>query len=274
MHHLYKHSSLRGDLLYVWFLAMHTRVDLMLCGRQSENELLLTASEVREEILRLERMANCYDEQSELAVLNRTAALCPQPVSPELFKMISFCVESYGRTGGYFDITVHSESHAPDTLGQLHFSSAGHTLYFARPGIRINLSGFLKGYALDRVGELLRSNGVTDALVNMGNSSVLALGCPPFSEGWKVDFGSRLSCTPGGIQLCNECLTTSGNDSAERRHIIDPRTGKLMEGKRQVAVVTIGGAVGEVLSTALFVADEAGRRLMEENYHPRLIVDS
>ena len=75
------------------------------------------------------------------------------------------------------------------------------------------------------------------------------------------------------IFLKNECLTTSGNDSHERKHIIDPQTGKLIEGKREVAVVTANGTVGEVLSTSLFVADARQRELLKVEFCPRLILD-
>ena len=59
----------------------------------------------------------------------------------------------------------------------------------------------------------------------------------------------------------------------ERKHIIDPQSGKLVEGKREVAVVTANGAVGEVLSTSLFVADARQRELLKVEFCPRLILD-
>lgn len=86
----------------------------------------------------------------------------------------------------------------------------------------------------------------------MGNSSVLALGNHPVGTGWKVN----------NILLHNECLTTSGNDSPERRHIVSPRDGKLVEGARQISVVTTNGAIGEILSTALFAADSEQTKVL------------
>lgn len=92
----------------------------------------------------------------------------------------------------------------------------------------------------------------------MGNSSVLALGNHPAGTGWKVNFGNQSETEKTGesqsILLYNECLTTSGNESEGRRHIISPQNGNFVEGLRQIAVVTKNGAVGEILSTALFAA--------------------
>lgn len=273
--HLYKFSSTHGGLLYAWFPSMHTRVDIVLCGKQDEEALMLVVNAVYEMLCRLEKMANYYDADSELARLNRTAATCPQPVSQELYDMLTFCVDCYTRTGGCFDVTIHSPHHTPDTIHSIQLSPQKRTLLFLQPRTTINLSGFLKGYALEKTRHLLQRCEVEDALVNMGNSSVLALGHHPMADGWKIDFGQAASPHKEHPELLlhNECLTTSGNDSHERKHIIDPRNGKPIEGKREVAVVTADGAEGEVLSTSLFVADARQRKLLDAEFRPRLILD-
>lgn len=73
--HLYKYSPSQGGLLYAWFPSMHTRVDIMLCGRQGEDILLSVVDAVYKMLCRLEKMANYYDADSELAYLNRTASV-------------------------------------------------------------------------------------------------------------------------------------------------------------------------------------------------------
>ena len=82
--HLYKFSSVHGGLLYAWFPSMHTRVDIVLCSKQGEEALMFVVGAVHEMLCRLEKMANYYDVESELAYLNRAAATEPQPVSKEL----------------------------------------------------------------------------------------------------------------------------------------------------------------------------------------------
>ena len=71
--HLYKQSNDDNSLFYAWFLAMHTRVDIILCSRKSEGELLLVVNRIYDALCRLEKMANFYDPASELSVVNRTA---------------------------------------------------------------------------------------------------------------------------------------------------------------------------------------------------------
>lgn len=274
--HLYKFSPSHGGLLYAWLPSMHTRVDIVLCGRQGEEALVLVVNAIYEMLCRLEKMGNYYDAESELAYLNRTAAMGLQPVSEELYDMLTFCVDCYTRTGGCFDVTVHSANYTCDSIHSIQLSPQERTLLFLQSGVTINLSGFLKGYALEKIRELLQHYEVEDALINMGNSSVLALGRHPLADGWKVNFGQSAVLQQKRqpeLLLKNECLTTSGNDSHERKHIIDPQSGRLVEGKREVAVVTDNGAVGEVLSTSLFIADARQRKLLEAEFHPRLILD-
>lgn len=274
--HLYRFSPSHGGVLYAWFSSMHTRVDVALCGEQGEAALMAAVGTIRETLCHLEKLANYYDAESELARLNRMAAIVPHPVSPELYDMLAFCMDSHARTGGCFDVTVHSAHHTPQSIHGIQLSPREHTLFFLQPGTTINLSGFLKGYALEKIRGVLQHYEVENALVNLGNSSILALGHPPLADGWKVGFrqgNARQDRAQQTVLLQNECLTTSGNGSSERKHIIDPRTGLWVEGRREVAVVTENGAIGEVLSTSLFVADDCQRELLKAEFHPRLILD-
>lgn len=271
--YLYKFSISHGGVIYAWFSAMHTRVDIVLCSRQSEDILKRVIKAVFEMLYRLEKMANYYYADSELSRLNEKAFMCPQPVSQELYDMLSFCVDCYDRTEGCFDITVHSANHTFDSIRNIHFSQQEHSLHFSRLGISLNLSGFLKGYALEKIRNLLQLYEVENALINLGNSSILALGYHPMADGWKVGFGQVVTSNQRkypDLLLQNECLTISGNESDERKHIINPRNGKLIVGRKEVAVVTESGIIGEVLSTSLFVANSFQRKSLEAEFHPRL----
>ena len=275
--HLYKYSPSQGGLLYAWFPSMHTRVDIMLCGRQGEDILLSVVDAVYKMLCRLEKMANYYDADSELAYLNRTASTHPQQVSHELYDMLTFCVDCYIRTAGCFDVTIHSADYTPNLIRSVQLSPQERTLLFLQPGVTINLSGFLKGYALEKTRKLLQHYEVKDALINMGNSSVLALGNHPVGTGWKVSFDDQASTTKNhktqSILLNNECLTTSGNNSDDRKHIISPSSGKPLEGVRQVTVVTDDGTTGEILSTSLFVANQKQRELIMSEFLPKRVID-
>ncbi len=264
--HIYRESTDGNHLLYAWFPSMHTRIDIIFSSLQNEKDLLHATAHIRDVLQQLEKVANFYDAESELASVNRTASRQPVKLSSSLYEMIAFCMEYHEKTFGCFDVTVHSENYNRETIYSVELSSEEHTVFFRQSGVCINLSGFLKGYALDRVKEVLIWHDIDNALINLGNSSVLARGNHPYGKGWKVDFGNPAFSAAGtpdtALQLYDECLTTSGNDSPGRKHIICPHTGMLVEGVRQVAVVTESGAIGEILSTSFFAADEERKALL------------
>ncbi len=250
MPHLYKPLSDEQGVLYAWFPVMHTRADLVLCVR-GETVATDIVDEIAAEWKRLEQIGSFYDTGSELYQVNHTTWQKPVSISDDLCDMLTICLRYHPRTEGCFDITIQSDSYNRGTLAEVVLASDTSTIFYKRPGIRIDLSGFLKGYALERAREILTRRKIENALLSMGNSSVLAMGNHPYGEGWKVAFAADPS---GSLQLYNQCLTTSGNETDQRRHIISPQIGEPVSGARSIAVVTENAARGEIYSTALFAA--------------------
>ena len=153
--HLYRPSHEGDGLLYVWFPSMHTRVDILLCSQKSEEELLSVAERIHEALSCLEKTANYYDPASELAVVNRTASVSPVVLSSQLYAMVDLCLEYHEKTSGCFDVTVHSENYNQDTIHSVCLSAEEQSIFYRQPGITINLSGFLKGYALETIRDIL-----------------------------------------------------------------------------------------------------------------------
>lgn len=277
--HLYKRPHESDGLLYAWFASMHTRVDIVLCSRKTEEELMLVVHRIYDTLLYLEKIANYYDPISELAKVNRTASISPVILGDELYTMIDSCLKYNKKTLGCFDITVHSENYNQDTIHSVCLSPAERSVFFRQAGVTMNLSGFLKGYALDAIRKIVNESQIEDALINMGNSSVLALGNHPAGKGWMINFDNGMDSVGGDVKqpnilLHNECLTTSGNDTPERKHILSPQNGKWVEGVRRVAVVTNNGTIGEILSTSLFVADEVQCESLLASFQPLLYLQS
>ncbi len=263
--HIFKQIDSHKSMLYAWFSGMHTRLDIVLCN-QPEKELLDVISLIHAEIVRLERMGSFFDPEAELFNLNRSAVGNRMKISRELFEIIACCIEYNQKTKGYFDVTIHSENFNKDTIASVDLFPDESAVVFRKKGVKINLSGYLKGYALDKISRLLIENEISDALINLGNSSVMGLGNHPSGEGWKVGIDFPVVEKNKMITLHNECLTISGNNKPERKHIMDPFTGKHIEGIKGQMVVTTGGAEGEVLSTALVAAPEQYREEISKQF--------
>ena len=161
-----------------------------------------------DEAQRLDRLLSNYRPQSEWSVVNRTAAGGPVKVSPELFQLLSACLVYSRESEGAFDITVgplmkiwgfyKSSGHlAPKSDVQaaltkvgyrhIHLDEAAQTVWFDRAGVEMDPGGIGKGYAVDRMVEVLKAKGVERALVAGSSSSIYGLGAPPDQpEGWEV----------------------------------------------------------------------------------------
>ena len=254
MQHLCRRWNGR-TLLYAWFEAMHTRIDLMLWdadGHDTLQRLLEAANRSEAETLRIEEMGSRFRPQSEVARINSAAEGCRIAVSGELCGILLRCKEYTRQTDGLFDVTAREGFAARP--GDERF--VVETPFVARTDsrVRIDLSGYLKGYALDRTVEILEQLGIGNALLNFGNSSIFGRGRHPHGEAWNVAYGDG---TQGSYTLHDECLTTSGNNTDARCHIVHPLTGRPVRGKRKVSVVTRSGEEGEAWSIARFLAEAA-----------------
>lgn len=251
--HIYKQLD-AGSIFYAWFACMHSRIDIALSNIKEEVGRQI-AEDIYKRLYELEKIGNFYDPLSELSVLNNSKSGIPMTVSSDLFSMIEMSIRYNKKTNGYFDISIDSDNYSTETIKEMSLSEKDSTVNLNREGMRLNLSGFIKGYGLDEVKKILEEERIDNALINIGNSSVLAMGNHPFGEGWIVgiDFPT-ISGNKEEIVLKNKCLTTSGNQTAQRKHIKSPYTGELIEGVKGVSVVTDSAAEGEALSTALFAA--------------------
>jgi len=147
----------------------------------------------------------------------------------------------------------------------------GILFHSTNPAVRLDLGGYAKGYALDVAARYLRSQGVKNALINIGGN-ILALG-QHGDRPWRV--GIQNPRGPGPIATLElrdgEAIGTSGDyqryfEVGGKRycHIIDPRTGWPAQGVRAVTVLIPpsdhAGTLSDVASKPIFIAGSAGWR--------------
>jgi thiamine biosynthesis lipoprotein len=220
-----------------------------------------------EEARRLDHLLSNYRADSEWSEVNRLAADQPVPVSKEMFQLLAACVEYSRQSEGAFDISVgplmkvwgfyKGSGHLPhraEVRGALAdvgyrnilLDPKSQTVRFARKGVELDPGGIGKGYAVDRMAELLRESGIRSALVSGGGSSIYAIGAPPGEQGWKVEIKNPKdpSKSAAVLFLKDESMSTSGNYEkffyAEGKlysHIMDPRTGFPAEGMLSTSVI-------------------------------------
>lgn len=268
---------------------MGTRVsvDLWLEDEARGRELV---RQVLDEYRRIDADMSTYKDTSELSRVNRDAALMPVRVDPELFGLVERALELSVTSHGAFDITYESvgylydfRAHAHPTQAEIdarlgaidyrhvHLDAAALAISFAKPGVRINLGGIAKGYAVEHGAEILREAGVRHAMLNAGGDTrVLGdrLGRP-----WIV--GIRHPRIDDEIvtrlPLEDEAISTSGDyerffeeDGRRYHHIINPLTGEPTQGVLSTTVIGPDATLTDGLSTTVFVlGPERGLALIE-----------
>jgi thiamine biosynthesis lipoprotein len=222
-----------------------------------------------DEVRRLDDLLSNYKPASEWSEVNRDAAQKPVKVSAELFQLLQDCVEYSRQSEGAFDISVGPLMkvwgfykgtghlpHRPEVAAAmakigyryLQLDPANRTVRFLRPGMELDPGGIGKGYAVDRMVDVLRRNGVRIALVAGSGSSIYGMGAPPDEpKGWAVQIKDPWDQkkTVAEVWLKDMSLSTSGSYEkffrAEGKiyaHIMDPRTGYPAQGTVSVSVLT------------------------------------
>lgn len=238
----------------------------------------------------VDQMMSTYKPQSQLSRVNARAAQAPVQVDRELFEVIRASLEFSRLTGGAFDVTYASVGYMYDfrehrrpseqqiekalpgvNWRNLRLDPKALTVRFERAGMRIDLGGIAKGYAVDRAIGLLQQRGIEHALVTAGGDSRI-IG-DRFGRPWIV--GIRHPDDPGRvitrIPLIDTAMSTSGDyeryfdeNGVRYHHIIDPKTGHSASKVRSATILAPTAMQTDGLSkTAFVLGAEAALKIIE-----------
>lgn len=233
------------------------------------------ATECFSELARLEEELSRYKPNSDISRISRLLPGRSVKVGAATIDCLGLATAVAKETGGAFDITVGPLMNAyrhrdgsPREPNKDELRSAkkrtGAELFeldhenlsvqVLCEGICLDLGGVGKGYALDQMGALLEGWGITDVLINAGDSTVLGLGSPPgeSGQGWPVRADG---IDPGEGELCLRDQSLSGSGFLQKgAHIMDPRRGRPVKPKRiRCWAVAPTAAMSDALSTAFSV---------------------
>ena len=246
---------------------------------EDEEEATAIVEDTFAEVTRIEGLMSTYIEGSEISEINAGAADAPVHAGDELIQLILRSLDISMLTRGAFDITYDSvgqyydfrERQRPDAavieeeLERIDFrlvevDRLEGTVRFLAPGVRINLGGIAKGYAVERAVSLLRSRGIRHGIVTAGGDSRLLgdrLG-QPFMVGIRDPRQDEEVVLT--IPLEDEAVSTSGDyeryfeeDGKRYHHIIEPTTGLPASGVRSATIVGPDAVLTDALSTSVFV---------------------
>ena len=129
------------------------------------------------------------------------------------------------------------------------------------PDMQLDVGGIAKGYILDQAMKVLKSNGISSALID-GGGDILVSNSPPDKEGWILELssGNNLKHKKNHIRINNSSVATSGDnyrfvefEGKRYSHIVDPATGYGLIDQYTVSVVAKDGTTADGLASAISV---------------------
>ena len=244
-------------------------------------------------VYELEDLLSATAPESEISALNEAGQA---HLSPDTAQLLSAALELCALTGGALDITAYPAVEAWGfTTGeyrvpnQAELEELGDRIDYTRvsldqesaslpDGMKLDLGAVAKGYTADRLAKLAQERDITSALLDLGQSTILALGAKPDGSPWRIGIQDpQGEGYLGVLELEGQAMGTSGGyqryferDGVRYWHIIDPATAApARSGLLSVTVVSPSGLACDGLSTALFVMGlERGTQFWRN--HPEL----
>jgi FAD:protein FMN transferase len=246
----------------------------------------------------LEDIMSDYQADSELMRLCEQPPGKPVPVSADLFDVLQRAQKISEASGGAFDVTVgpyvrlwRFARKRKELSSQAEMASAASAVGYKKlkldprlwtvtllvPHMRLDVGGIAKGYAADQALALLKSRGITRALV--AASGDISLGDPPPGQSaWKIGIsglnGGTNSASPK-LLLHNCGISTSGDteqaieiSGVRYSHILNPATGLGLTNRIQATVVAPDATATDALATTVCVlGPKHGLALVESMPH-------
>jgi thiamine biosynthesis lipoprotein len=245
-------------------------------------------------IHQLNAIMSDYDPQSELCRLSNTSGEgAATAVSDDLWKVLSQAQEISRRSHGAFDVTVGpvvrlwrrarrrkelpSASQIKAALSLVDYrlmrlDPQRHSVELLRKGMRLDLGGIAKGYAMGEALAVLRAQGVPAAMIHGGGD--MALGDPPPGKpGWRVGIAPLdVNAPPSFYLWLSRCAVSTSGDAWQfveiggkrYSHIVDPHTGVGLVDHSMVTLVGSDSMLTDGLTKAVLVeGPERGLQLVE-----------
>ena len=276
--------------------AMDTVMNLTLYGGWDREKTKETRDWMTQRLTDCDELFSAAEGNGDIARVNQGAGQ-PVEVKNPTAELLSQALELCEVTGGALDVTacpavkawgftreehrVPSPAELEELARRIDYAAVeleGNTVTLPE-GMELDLGGVAKGYVGDRLADTARADGISSALLDLGQSTIVAVGTKPGGRPWRI--GVVDPARPGAyfavVELQDMAMGTSGGyqryfeqDGVTYWHILDPDTAApARSGLSSVTVVAPSALTCDGLSTALFVMGlEEGTQFWRD--HPEL----
>ncbi|MFB0551967.1 MAG: FAD:protein FMN transferase [Phycisphaerae bacterium] len=253
-----------------------------------------------EQIHKVDDLMSDYKSDSEISELNRDGFKTAVHLSKSTYEVLQRSIEFSKLTDGAFDVTVgplvdlfraakdnqilpgeDDIFQAKSKVGfeKLKLDDQNRTVQFAVEGMRLDLGGIAKGYAVDKAVEAMQTSGAIGGMVDIGGD-IRCFGAPPKGkEHWLIgvqnpdlneDIPEQNLILK--LKLADGASATSGDyqqfvliEGKRHSHIIDRKTGTSAQGLSSVTIIAENATDADALATAVSVmGTEKGLALIEK----------
>lgn len=236
-----------------------------------------------EKVKEIESLVSINKDGTELDKVNENAGIAPVKVSDETYTIVKKGLNYSQSTNGFFDITigplvklwsiglpeakVPTQSEISEKINYINYDNLilndeDKSIYLKEKGMLIDLGGIAKGYTADQIASILKKEGVTSAIIDLGGN-VYALGEKSENTPWRIGVQNPAETRGdivGTLSLSNKSIVTSGiyerfieQDGKKYHHILSPFTGYPYEnGITGVTIISDSSIDGDALSTSIF----------------------
>lgn len=257
---------------------MGSAFEFVLIAQKEEGEKLL--DECIAEVKRIEILLTEFSNTSQTAQINQAAGIDFVEVDKETFQIIQRSLGISKLTQGAFDITAGvlkklynfkgKSFSLPDkkliqqTLNKVGYQkielSGNDKVKLKTAGMHIGFGAIGKGYAADKVKQLLLGKGVESGVIN-ASGDLTAWGARLDGTHWKVAIAdpNDKEKVIAWIPIKDASVATSGDyeqyfehQGKRYSHTIDPKTGLPVSGIKSVTIVSPSAELSDALATAVF----------------------
>jgi len=236
-----------------------------------------------EQVSAVNTQCNIYNPESEISKLNKTAYTTPFKCSDLLWDVLIKSKKFYELSDGAFDISAgplmklwgfhRKRKSLPSKeeiekarkvvgLDKIIFNKQDKSIKFTVDGIKLDLGGIAKGYAVELAAEAAKKHGIKSGLINLGGNAYCFPEPPPGKKVYVIGVRHPRDKTAlcGAVELLDKSVATSGDyeryvviNGQKYAHIMDPTTGKPVQKMLAVTVVTPNATTADALSTSIFI---------------------
>lgn len=252
--------------------------------------------DIQQMLERMDKEFSRTKQDGELYAVNRAAGKEAVAVSDETLDIVKLSLKYAEEMDGLFDPTIgplvdlwnigNGGDHVPPqaeidkakamtNYKDVIVDDKAKTVKLAKEGMVLDMGGIGKGYAADRIADYLKEQGLDSAMINLGGSSIIALGNKPNGSPWNIglqDPDQSRGTQLGTIKIADEVIDASGvyerffmQDGVRYHHILDPRTGfPSQNGLKSITIMSPNATDADALSTGVFLMGlEEGMKYIE-----------